>query len=46
MKQIQQRFENMIKRKEKERENKPEGVTGRQRFLHDNDFWIWNDNVV
>jgi hypothetical protein len=33
MKQFQQRFENMLKWKEKERENKPEGVTGRQRFL-------------
>jgi hypothetical protein len=46
MKQFQQRFENMLKWKEKERENKHECVTGRQRFLHDNDFWIWNDNEV
>jgi hypothetical protein len=46
MKQFQQRFENMLKWKEKERENKPEGVRGRQRFLHDNDFRIWNDNEV
>ncbi|PNX65753.1 hypothetical protein L195_g057436 [Trifolium pratense] len=36
----------MLKGKEEEGENKPERVSGRQRFLHGNNFWNWNDNEV